>query len=184
METHKSIFSLLSGNMKAYTISWVSTFFTSIVNALWTTHVFHYDFVSNIDGALASQIGIILLNEIYLLFSVIASRKYLFGIGTPVNLALILMNAGFICLLIYAPMTAFKMFAALSHIDIAGHSPLYDQINGISNTIVRLAAGWTHVDLAQLQSLYGKPVGKGLSILSGLIALWYVRSFFKGKKAA
>ncbi len=183
METHKSIFSLLSGNMKAYTISWVSTFFSSVVNAVWTTHVFHYDFVSNIDGALASQIGIILLNQFYLLFSVIASRKYLFGIGTPVNLALILMNAAFICLLIYAPMVAFKMFAALSHIEIAGQAPLFDQIEGYSNIIVRLCAGWANVDLEHLQSLYGKPIGKGLSILSGLIALWYVRSFFKAKKA-
>jgi hypothetical protein len=182
METHKSIFSLLSGNMKAYTISWVSTFFSSIVNAVWTHYVFHYDFISNIDGALASQIGIILLNQFYLLFSVIASRKYLFGLGAVVNLALILMNAAFICLLIYAPMVAFKLFAALNHIDIAGHSPLYDQINGYSNTIVKLGAGWANVDLAQLQSVYGKPIGKGLSILSGLIALWYVRSFFKAKK--
>jgi hypothetical protein len=183
MAAHTSIFSLLSGNMKAYTISWVGTFFSSIVNALWTTYVFHYDFVSNVDGALASQIGVILLNQIYLLVSVFVSRKSLFGIGTPVNLALILMNVLFICLLIYAPMVAFKLFGALTHMEISGHSPLYDQINTYSNVLVRLGAGWANVDLAQLQALYGEPIGKGLSILSGVVALWYVRAFFTRKTA-
>ncbi len=183
MDTHKSVFSLLSGNMKAYTISWVSTFFASIVNAVWTTYVFRYDFVSNIDGALASQIGVVLLNELYLLFAVVVSRKYLFGIKTPLSLALIAMNAAFICLLIYAPMVAFKLFGALNHLDISGHSPLYDQINGGSNVIVKLLAGWAHVDLVQLEDAYGKPIGKGLSILSAIIAIWYVSSFFQKRTA-
>lgn len=184
MQEHKSIFALLRHNMQAYTISWVSTFFSSIVNVLWTVYVFHYDFVSNIDGALASQIGVVMLNELFLIWSVVASRKYLFGIGGPVNVLWILFTAVFILLLIYAPMVAFKAYAGLTHVEISGHSPLFDQIDGYSNEVVRFVAGRTNVDLARLQALYGKPIGKGLGLLSGLIALWYVRSFFASRKAA
>ncbi len=169
--------------MEAYTISWVSTFFASIVNVVWTVYVFHYDFVSNIDGALASQIGVVLLNELFLLWSVIASRKYLFGIGAPVNIMWILLTAVFILLLIYAPMTAFKTYAMVVHVEISGHSPLYDQINHYFDEAFNFAVTQSHVDVAALKAQYGQMVVRGLSVVSGLVALVYVRSFFKVKTA-
>ncbi len=182
MDTHKSIFSLLSRNMQAYTISWVSTFFASVVNVLWTVYVFHYDFVSNIDGALASQIGVVLINELFLLWSVWNSRKYLFGIGGPVNTVWILLTAAFILLLIYAPMTAFKLYGALTRAEISGHSPLYDAINHYSDIVFNFAVTESRVDVAGLKAQYGDMIAKGLAGLSGLVALVYLRSFFKGRE--
>ncbi|MBW8733825.1 MAG: hypothetical protein JF571_05885, partial [Asticcacaulis sp.] len=111
----KSMFTLLSGNMQAYVISWVTTFFASLVNAVWTTYVFHFDFVSSIDGALASQIGVVLLNEIYLLYAVFHGWRKLFSAAGPVFLLLIALNTLVVCLLIYAPMMAFKAFGAVTH---------------------------------------------------------------------
>ena len=184
MDTHRSIFSLLGRNMQAYTISWVSTFFASIVNVLWTVYVFHYDFVSNIDGALASQIGVVLLNELFLLWSVWNSRKYLFGIGGPVNTLWILLTAAFILLLIYAPMTAFRAYGALTHAEIAGHSPLYDVISGYSDAALNFVIDRSHVDVAALRAEYGQLIERGLMGVSGLVALVYLRAFFKVKKAS
>ncbi len=183
METHRSIFSLFSRNMQAYTISWVSTFFSSIVNVLWTVYVFRYDFVSNIDGALASQIGVVALNELFLIWSVIKSRKYLFGIGGPVNTLWILLTAAFILLLIYAPMTAFKAYAMVAGVEISGHSPLYDEINHYFDVVFNFAVTESHVDVAGLKAQYGVMVERGLSVLSGLVALLYLRAFFRGKRA-
>ena len=183
MQEHRSIFSLLRHNMQAYTISCVSTFFSSVVNVLWTVYVFRYDFISNIDGAMASQIGVVLLNELFLLWSVWNSRKYLFGIGGPVNTLWIGLTAAFILLLIYAPMTAFKTYAMLVNVDISGHSPLYDEINTYSDFVFKFAINASHVDIVALQTQYGGLVEKGLSVVSGLIALIYLRSFFVRRNA-
>ncbi|ESQ73683.1 hypothetical protein [Asticcacaulis sp. AC402] len=184
MQAHRSIFSLLGGNMKAYTLSWIATFFASLVNSVWTTYVFRYDFVSNIDGALASQIGVIMLNLLYLLWSVILSRKYLFGIGAPVNVLWILLNAAFICLLIYAPMMAFKLFATFNGAEISGGgAPLYDMIGSYSDRLGRLFIDSSGVDVAALREQYGNVIERGLGIFSALIALLYLRSFFSGRKA-
>ncbi len=183
MDRHTSIFSLLKRNMEAYTISWVTTFFSSIVNVVWSVYVFHYDFVSNIDGALASQIGVVLLNELFLLYSVVASRKYLFGIGGPINTLWILLTAAFILLLIYAPMTAFKTYAMFAHVQIEGHSPLYDEINTYSATVFNFIDGMVNIDVPGLQAKYGGLIEKALAGLSGLVALVYLRSFFVRLKA-
>ncbi|EGF91314.1 hypothetical protein ABI_27290 [Asticcacaulis biprosthecium C19] len=184
MQAHRSIFSLLGGNMKAYTLSWVATFFASLVNSVWTTYVFRYDFVSNIDGALASQIGVIMLNLLYLLWSVVLSRKYLFGIGAPVNVFWILLNAAFICLLIYAPMMAFKLFAQFNGVEISGSgAPLYDMVGSYSDQLGRLFIDTSGVDVAALREQYGNVIERGLGIFSALIALLYLRSFFSGRKA-
>lgn len=184
MDTHRSIFSLLSRNMQAYTISWVTTFFSSIVNVLWTVYVFRYDFVSNIDGALASQIGVVVLNELFLLWSVWNSRKYLFGLGGPVNTVWIGLTALFILLLIYAPMTAFKTYGMLADVQIDGHSPLYDAINHYFDVVFTFAVNESHLDVEGLRSRYGDLLAKGLGALSGVIALVYLRSFFVGRKVA
>ena len=185
MVSHTSIFSLLGRNMQAYTISWVTTFFSSIVNVLWTVYVFKYDFVSNIDGALASQIGVVCLNELFLLYSVILSRKYLFGrLGGMINTLWILLTAAFIFLLIYAPIAAFDSYARLTHVEISGHSPLYDQIKGYSAALLGFAGGLTHFDPEALQTRYGAMPGLLLNGLSLVVALFFLRAFFRSRKAA
>lgn len=183
MQTHKSIFSLLGRNMQAYTISWVTTFFSSIVNVFWSTQVFHYDFVSNIDGALASQIGVVMINELFLLYSVWASRKNLFGIGGIVNTFWILLTAAFICLLIYAPMIAFNTYASLSGVEIAGHSPLYDEINGYSDVILKFVASISQEGLNGLRVKYDDMVGHVIAVVSGVVALLCLSSFFRKRTA-
>jgi len=183
MQTHKSIFSLLGRNMQAYTISWVTTFFSSIVNVFWSTQVFHYDFVSNIDGALASQIGVVLINELFLLYSVWASRKNLFGIGGIVNTFWILLTAAFICLLIYAPMIAFNAYASLSHVEISGHSPLYDEINSYSDVILKFVASVSNQGLNSLHVKYDDVIGNVVAVVSAVIALFCLSSFFRRKNA-
>ncbi len=183
MQTHKSIFSLLSRNMQAYTISWVTTFFSSIVNVFWSTQIFHYDFVSNIDGALASQIGVVLINELFLLYSVWGSRKNLFGFGGIVNTVWILLTAAFICLLIYAPMIAFKAYASFSGVEISGHSPLYDEINSYSDVVINFVMSVSHQGLSGLHAQYDLVIGRVIGAVSGVIALICLLSFFRKKNA-
>lgn len=183
MESHKSIFSLLGRNMQAYTISWATTFFSSIVNVVWSVYVFHFDFVSNIDGALASQIGVVLLNELFLLYSVFISRKYLFGIGAIVNSLWIALTAAFICLLIYAPMLAFKIYAAFVGVEINGHSPLYDEINSYSDALITFASHATPANVASLHIQYDGLLGRIIGAVSGLIAVVCLLSFFRRKRA-
>ncbi len=183
MESHKSIFSLIGRNMQAYTITWVTTFFTSIVNVVWSTQVFHYDFVSNIDGALASQIGVVLVNEAFLLYSVWISRKYLFGIGGIVNALWILIMAAVICFLIYAPMTAFKTYAALDGVEISGHSPLYDEINAWSGQIMAFVSAVTSSRLSAFHAQYDALFGQMSGWISGVVALVFVLSFIHRKRA-
>lgn len=183
MVSHKSIFSLMGRNMQAYTISWVTTFFSSIVNVLWSTQVFHYDFVSGIDGALASQIGVVLVNELFLLYSVWISRKYLFGIGAIVNVTWIVLMAAFICFLIFAPMTAFKTYAQLVGVEISGHSPLYDEINAWSGQLMAYVASAIQFDMAGFHTRYDAMFGQVSGWISGLVALVFVVTFFHRKKA-
>ena len=179
-----SIFTALRGNMRAYAITWVTTFFASIVNAIWTTYVFHFDFVSSIDGALASQIGVVLLNELYLLWTVIVFRKSLFSIGAPLHILLILLNALFILLLIYSPMMAFKAFGAVIHAEISGHSPIYDQIASWSDTAMAWALQRSDLNIETIHTQYGSVLEKVLFGVSVVVALAYVRSFFSMKKGA
>ena len=183
MESHKSIFSLIGRNMQAYTITWVTTFVTSIVNVLWSTQVFHFDFVSNIDGALASQIGVVLVNELFLLYSVWISRKYLFGIGGIVNAVWILLMAAVICFLIYAPMTAFKTYALLQGVEISGHSPLYDEINSWSGQIIAFVSAVASRHLSAFHAQYDALFGQVSGWISGAVALVFVLSFIHRKRA-
>ncbi len=184
MSDKTSIFTVLRGNMRAYAITWVTTFFASIINSVWTTYVFHFDFVSSIDGALASQIGVVLLNELYLLWTVFAFRKSLFSIGAPVHLLLITLNALFILLLIYSPMMAFKAFGAVTHAEISGHSPIYDQIGGWADTAMLWITQRTDLDISTIHTQYGSVLEKVLFGVSIVVALAYVRSFFSLKKSA
>jgi len=179
----QSMFALLSGNMQAYVISWVTTFLASLVNAVWTTYVFHFDFVSSIDGALASQIGIVLLNELYLLYAIVHGRGKLFSPAGPVFLLLIALNAVVICLLIYAPMMAFKLFGSVINAEISGHSPIYDQISGLSDQVVAFFMNRPHWDLPQIHSQYGSLLVTWQGVAGVVIALIYLTSFFGRKKA-
>lgn len=179
----QSMFALLSGNMRAYVISWVTTFFASLINSVWTTWVFHFDFVSSIDGALASQIGIVLLNELYLLYAVFSGRRKLLSASGPLFLVLILLNAAVICLLIYAPMMAFKAFAAVIHAEISGHSPIYDQITGLSDQVVAFVMNRPHWELPQIHAQYGSLMVTWQGVLGIVVALIYVTSFFRKKRA-
>ena len=183
METHKSIFSLMARNMQAYTISWVTTFISSIVNVVWSTQVFHYDFVSGIDGALASQIGVVLVNELFLLWSVWISRKYLFGFGAIINLLLIVLMAAFICLLIYAPMTAFKTYAMLIGAQISGNSPLFDQINTWSGKLMGFVGTLSQIAPSQFHAQYDRLLSHLAATISGIVALLFLLSFIHRKKA-
>jgi hypothetical protein len=179
----QSMFALLSGNMQAYVISWVTTFFASLVNAVWTTYVFHFDFVSSIDGALASQIGVVLLNELYLLYAIFHGRHKLFSPAGPIFLALIALNAAVICLLIYAPMMAFKAFGYVIHAEISGHSPIYDQISGLSDKVVALFMNRPHWDLPQIHAQYGSLMVTWQGIAGVVIGLFYLTAFFRKKRA-
>ena len=183
MESHKSIFSLIGRNMQAYTITWVTTFFTSIINVVWSTQVFHYDFVSNIDGALASQIGVVLMNELFLLYSVWISRKYLFGLGSLVNTLWILLMAAVICFLIYAPMTAFKTYAMVQGVEISGHSPLYDEINAWSGQIIAFVSATANSHLPAFHAQYDALFGQMSGWISGVVAALFVLSFIHRKRA-
>ncbi len=182
MDSHKSIFSLLNWNMRAYAISWVTTFLSSIVNVVWSVYVFHFDFVSNIDGALASQIGVVVLNELYLVWSIFVSRKYLFGIGAPVNMVWLSLTAAFICLLIYAPMMAFGAFASLTGVTISGHSPLYDAIGNASNGLLAWVLDRSRIDLGAVRG-YAVLFRRGMGTLSVVVGLFYLRAFFRRKAA-
>ena len=183
MESHKSIFSLMGRNMQAYTISWVTTFISSIVNVVWSTQVFHFDFVSNIDGALASQIGVVMLNEVFLLWSVWISRKYLFGIGAIVNILWIVIMAGFICFLIFAPMTAFKAYASVVGAQIGGHSPLYDAIDAWSGRLLAFAGTMASMAPSAFHAQYDRLLSHMAAAVSGVVALVCLLSFIHRKRA-
>jgi hypothetical protein len=179
----QSMSALLSGNMQAYVISWVTTFFASLVNAVWTTWVFHFDFVSSIDGALASQIGVVLLNELYLLYAIFHGRHKLFSPAGPVFLLLIALNAVVICLLIYAPMMAFKLFGSVIHAEISGHSPIYDEISGLSDKVVAFFMNRPAWALPEIHSQYGSLLVTWQGVAGIVIALIYLTSFFRKKRA-
>ncbi|WP_443748227.1 hypothetical protein [Asticcacaulis solisilvae] len=179
----QSMFALLSGNMQAYVISWVTTFFASLINSIWTTWVFHFDFVSSIDGALASQIGVVLLNELYLLYAIFRGGRKLFSPSGPIFLVLIALNAAVICLLIYAPVMAFKAFGYAIHAEISGHSPIYDEISGLSDKVVAFFMNRPAWALPQIHSQYGSLLVTWQGIVGVVIALIYLTSFFRRKRA-
>lgn len=179
----QSMFALLHGNMQAYVISWVTTFFASLVNAVWTTYVFHFDFVSSIDGALASQIGVVLLNELYLLYAIFHGWRKLFSPAGPIFLVLVALNVIVVCLLIYAPMMAFKAFGAATHAEISGHSPIYDQISGLSDQVMAFVMNRPHWDLPQIHSQYGSLLVTWQGVAGVVIGLFYLTAFFRRKRA-
>jgi hypothetical protein len=163
IEKHTSVFSLLVWSLRAYTLSWVVTFVSSIINVLWMTYVFRFDFVSSVDGALANQIGIVLLNELYLLVSVLAGWKVFFSKAWLFNLLIILISAAFIGLLLYAPIIAFNLFAHYTHAEITGHSPLYDRITGYAAEAFSTVDSLSHSDIdsvrVPLKDLFDKVFG-------------------------
>ena len=175
IEKHKSVFSLLIWSMRAYSVSWVVTFASSLINAIWMTYVFKFDFLSSIDGALANQIGIVLLNELYLLFSVVVGWKIFFEKSALFNLFIILLSAAFISLLIYAPIIAFNLFAELNHFVISGHSPLYDLIHSYSLQLLGFAKHLATANVneveAPLKALINKTAG-AISIVVLVLALF------------
>ena len=181
MQKHTSVFSLLVWSLRAYTLSWIVTFVSSVVNVLWMTYVFKFDFVSSVDGALANQIGVVLLNELMLLFSVLRGWNVFFSKGFIFNLLIILLSAGFIGLLIYAPIIAFNIFAQATHVQISGNSPLYDLITGYSTRVLDYIGHLSSSDIDAVRALFDKVLGAASAI--GVVIALLIQSVAFGRKS-